>query len=47
MYSLTGKNPLICREICEFPDLAGVFTPISMPQNQHLPLTEPIYKVLS
>jgi hypothetical protein len=27
-YSLTGKNPLICREIGEFPDLAGIFPSI-------------------
>jgi hypothetical protein len=27
MYSLTGKNQLICMQICEFPDLAGIFPP--------------------
>jgi hypothetical protein len=28
MYSLTEKSPLICWEICKFPDLAGIFPPI-------------------
>jgi hypothetical protein len=28
MYRLTGKSPLICREICKFPDLAGILPPI-------------------
>jgi hypothetical protein len=28
MNRLTGKNPLICREICSFPEIAGIFPPI-------------------